>query len=193
MTDIENNEDGLIMDDLDTSWLDEFDKLDNEYKNYYNDNQLYIRIHFVYINSDNEIIQIREQKHFFITPNSISKEELIAIIKNNSIFADKLYSLLSILKFNIDIEPQELKSFLKPNYMNDSFLQSIKNIDTIHFNNSISMFHDINALFIILYEKHRVSRPEGLSSYKNITKKVFIYPNTKKNTRRKQFKAVTIS
>lgn len=190
MTDIENNEDGLIIDDLDTSWLDDFDKLDSEYKNYYKDTQLYIRIQFIYINSNNEIIQIRDMKHFFSTPNSISKEELIAIIKNNSISADKLYSLLSILKYNIDIEPQGLKSFLKSNYVNDGFLQSIKNIDTICFNKSISMFHDINALFIILYEKQKILAG---GSNKNITKKVFITSNTKKFTRRKQFKAITVS
>lgn len=191
MENIQENGDEPLLDDLDTSWLEEFEKLDNEYKNYYNENQLYVRIHFIYINKNNEIFKVREQKHFFVTPNTITKEELIAIIKTNSLSANKLYSLLSILKFNIDIQPQDLKSFLKPNYVNDQFLQSIKHIDNILFDKSISIFHDINGLFIILYEKGDILKP--IQASKNVTKKVFIIPNANKNTRRKQFKAITIS
>ncbi len=104
-----------------------------------------------------------------------------------------MYSLVSILKFNINVKPQELKSFMKPNYINDNFLQSIKNIDDIIFDKSISIFHDINDLFIILYEKQLVSTKlaDNLLCQRNgITKKVYINPNTKKYTRRKQFKAV---
>ena len=72
--------------------------------------------------------------------------------------------------------------------MNDQFLQSIKHIDNIVFDKSISIFHDINALFIILYEKYDVSK--SIQTSKNITKKVFISSNANKNTRRKQFKAI---
>lgn len=178
------------LNDLDTSWIEEFDKLDSEYKNYYNENQIYIRVNFIYVGENNEIIKIKEQKHFFLTPNVISKEELIALIKKNSITCDKIYSLLSILKFNIDIKPHDLKSFMKKNYVNDKFLQSIKNIDNIIFDKSISIFHDINALFIILYEKLPIST-NMLKHRPSITKKVYINPNTKKYTRRKQFKAVS--
>lgn len=190
----DEDDDDTILNDLDSSWLDEFDKMDNEYKNYYNENQIYVRIHFVYVGENNEIKKMKEQKHFFSSPNFISKEELIALIKKNSITYDKMYSLLSILKFNIDIKPQELKSFMKTNYVNNDFLQSVKNIDNIVFDKSISIFHDINALFIILYEKQPISRKldeNSLNGSKCITKRVYINPNTKKYTRRKQFKAVS--
>lgn len=180
------------LDDLDTSWIDAFEKMDNEYKHYYNENQLFLRIHFIYVDKNNEICRIREQKHFFVKPNIITKEELIAIIKTNSISSNKLYSLLSILKFNINIQPQDFKSFLKPNYVNDQFLQSITNINDIIFDKSISIFHDINALFIILYEKQTILKNINTNSSKNITKKVFISSNANKNTRRKQFKAINM-
>lgn len=192
MEKIENNdEDGQVIDDLDTSWLDNFEKIDNEYKNYYNENQLFVRIHFVYVNKTNEICKIREEKHFFVRHNVLTKEELIAIIKGNSLSSNKVYSLLSILKFNIDIQPQGLKSFLKPNYVNEQFLQSIKHIDDIVFDKSISIFHDINSLFIVFYEKGEVLK--HIQTRQNVTKKVFISLNANKNTRRKQFKAITIS
>ena len=187
-----NDDDEPTIDDLDTSWIDNFERLDNEYKNYYNETQLFVRIHFVYINKNSEICNIREQKHFFVKPNTITKEELIAIIKTNSISSNKLYSLLSILKFNINIQPQYLKSFLKPNYVINPFLQSITNINDIIFDKSISIFHDINALLIILYEKQTVLKNLNTNSSKNITKKIFINSNANKNTRRKQFKAINM-
>jgi len=177
------------IDDLDTSWLDEFDKLDNEYKNYYNEEQLFIRIKFVYININSEINQIKEEKYFFRSSNKISKDELISLIKKNSFSIDKTYSLLSILKFTINIQPLQIKNFLKNTSDRDNnFLESIKNIDDIIFEKSISMFHDINELFIIFFEKQRLNHVSNQSS----TKKLFINPNTKKYTRRKQFKASQI-
>ena len=50
-----------VFDDLDTSWLDEFENLDKEYKDYYTEELLFIRCHFVYINKTGEIEKIREQ------------------------------------------------------------------------------------------------------------------------------------
>jgi hypothetical protein len=177
------------IDDLDTSWLDEFDKLDNEYKNYYNEEQLFIRIKFVYININSEIDKIKEEKYFFRTSNKISRDELIGIIKKNALSVNKAYSLLSILKFIINIQPLEIKSFLRnnshKNNLDRNFLVSIKNIDDIIFEKSISMFHDINELLILFFEK----QTQKNASNQNCTKKLFINTNTKKYTRRKQFKA----
>ena len=92
------------------------------------------------------------------------------------------------MKYNINIEPINLKSFLryKDKHTNDIFLQSIKNIDTIIFDKSISMFHDINDLIILFHEKiYKIGVNKALT---NNTKKVFINPNPKKKTKRKQFK-----
>ena len=51
------------------------------------------------------------------------------------------YSLLSILKFNINLEPIHLKTFLrnKNPSIGAPFLQSIKNLDTIKFEKSIKI------------------------------------------------------
>ena len=59
----------------------------------------------------------------------------------------------------------------------------IKNIDTIKIDKTISMFQDINDIFIIFHQK--IYNP--LKTY-NRTKKIFINSNTKKKTRRKELK-----
>ena len=145
-----------IIEDLDISWINEFDKNDNDYKMYYTEDISFIKIHSIYINTTNEIEKVKEEKILLKNNGIIQKEELLAIIKSN-LFSEKIkYSLLSILKFNINIEPIHLKNFLKSKNptIGTQFLQSIKNIDTIKFEKSISLFHDINELIIIFRKKH---------------------------------------
>ena len=127
-----NEESNDNIEDLDLSWIKEFEKLDNEYKMYYTEDISFIRIHTIYIN------KIREEKLLLKTHGTLDKEELLTIIKHNSFSNEIKYSLLSILKFNINIEPIFLNTFLrnKNPAIGAPFLQSIKHIDTIKFEKS---------------------------------------------------------
>jgi len=170
------------IDDLDLSWIQEFENLDKEYKNYYTEDINFLKIRFIYV-SNESIDKIKEDKMILKIPGILQKEELLRIIKNNSFSNQIKYSLLSILKFNINIEPENLKTFLKTKNTNigSLFLQSIKNIDSIKFEKSISLFHDINEIIIIFHHKI-FNKSIG-------TKKIFIVPN--KKTKRKQFKEIS--
>ena len=174
-----------IIDDLDTTWIQEFENFDKEYKNYYTEEVSFIRIHSVYVNKYNDIEKIKEEKIILKELGNLQKDELFTIIKHNSFFNNNKYSLLSILRFNINIEPIHLTNFLKNKDKNigKTFLQSLKNIDTIKIDKTISMFQDINDIFIIFHQK--IYNP--LKTY-NRTKKIFINSNTKKKTRRKELK-----
>ncbi len=189
-----DNDINNTIEDLDLSWIDEFEKIDNEYKIYYSEELSFIRIHSIYINNCNEIEKIREEKILLKTPGVLQKEELLSIIKHNSFTNQVKYSLLSLLKFNINLEPIHLKTFLrnKNPELGTPFLQSIKNIDTIKFEKSITMFHDINELFIIFHQKINKSTLVGsdLKETVNRTKKIFINSNTKKKTKKKELKEI---
>ncbi len=175
------NEEIDIIEDLDISWIQQFEKTDNEYKIYYAEDITFIIVHYIYLNIDNEIEKIKEEKILLKIPGTILRDELISIIKHNLISNEMKYSLMSILKFNIHLEPIHLNTFLK-NHTECGTLQSIKNIDTIKFNKSISMFHDINNLFILFY-------PKTKSETKNKTKRTtYLNSNANKKTKRKQFK-----
>ena len=193
--DNDNNIDNNTIEDLDLSWINEFEKIDNEYKIYYSEELSFIRIHSIYVNSNNEIEKVREEKLLLRVPGVLQKEELLSIIKHNSFSNEVKYSLLSILKFNISLEPIHLKTFLrnKNPAIGAPFLQSIKNLDTIKFEKSITMFHDINELLIIFHQK--INKPIRVSSdlteISNRTKKVFINSNPKKKTKKKELKETT--
>lgn len=186
------------IEDLDLSWINEFDKLDNEYKNYYTEDISFIRIHSIYVNTNNEIEKLKEEKILLKTPGFLQKEELLSIVKHNSFSNNIKYSLLSILKFNISLEPIHLKTFLRNTNpaIGAPFLQSIKHLDTIKFDKSITMFHDINEILIIFHKKIHKNLIGNSSDLKeqtnNRTKKVFIGCNSKKKTKRKELRDTTL-
>ena len=82
------------------------------------------------------------------------------------------------------MEPLDVKNFLKTNDpVNDySFLVPINNIDAIPFDKTISMFQDLNNLFIIFFEKDKTHQIIN----HNATKKVYFF-NTHKKTIKKAF------
>jgi len=200
----EKIDDNDQLEDIDVSWLEEFDALDKEYKDFYTEELSFIKLHCIYINKNNEIEKISEEKILLRSPGVLSKEEIIGIIKHNVYCNNIKYSLLSILKFNINIDPIYLKTFLKNKHkdknkmelLGNNFLQSVKNIDTIKFDKCISMFHDLNELCILFYDKHVTTSIHNTfetyrhPNYTNHTKKIFISTNTIKKTKRNGFKDI---
>ena len=179
---------------LDNNWIKEYEILDKEYETFYKEDVDFIRIHYVYVNSENDIEKIKEDKLHMLNSNYISRDELLGILKRNSIVDKKKYTVLSIVKYNIDIEPVDVKEFLfdKKTHKENPFLCPIKNIDAIPLNKTITMFHDLNDLFIIFYEN-----PDKMNYIKarnspsnNCTRKVYIslFGNKRKKTLRKQLK-----
>ena len=184
--------------ELDTSWINEFEELDKDFNSYYKEELSFIRINYIYINTQNEIVNISEENCLFKKPGMLSKEELIGLIKHNSFNNAIKYSLLSLLKYNIDFEPINLKTFLRSNDKNigKTYLKSITNIDNIFFEQSISLFHDLNNLFIIFIEKRNEKSTfernnNGNLTNRQLTKKVYIHSNFRKRTKRNLFKDIT--
>ena len=183
---MDNNDNNNDIEDLDLSWSHDFEKIDNEYKIYYTEELSFIRVHSIFVNNNYEIEKIKEEKILLKIPGLLQKEELLSIIKHNSFFNQIKYSLLSILKFNINLEPIHLKTFLRNKNKNigNPFLHSIQNLDNIKFEKSITMFHDINELLIIFHRKINKSVQIN-SNINNQTKKNLISLNTKKKTKKR--------
>jgi hypothetical protein len=166
------------MDDvcMDNKWIIDFEKNDKLYEDFYKDNLYFTKLHFIYINTTNCIEKIVEESFIMSIPNCITHEELIKILKKRKIDNNIKYSLLSILKYNITLDVEDINIFLKNTHQLNSynFLSIIKKIDTIKFDKSINMFHDLNDLIFIFYEN-----PKEIIH--NLTKKIHIKTN-KKNT-----------
>jgi hypothetical protein len=166
-------------DKLDDSWINTFEKCDKPYIEFYKEDVFTVNINTLYINKDNTIEKVTEEIFFMQKPNIISREEIIGIIKKKSIVDGNNYSLLSIIRYNITLNPEDINIFLKTNhldYYNKHFFSTLKNIDTIVFDKTIITFQDLNTLFIIFYEKDK-SRIQNVSN----TKKIYLRSNNTKN------------
>ena len=186
--------------ELDTTWINEFEAKEKDYNSYYKEDLSFICINYVYVNNRNAIINISKEKYLFKKPGILSRDELLGIIKHNTIHNSVKYSLLSLLKYNIDFEPIHLKTFLRTKDKNigDNYLQSVTNIDNIVFDKSISMFHDINNLFIIFIDKSPIQTLNYIFNntppvrHRQMTKRIYIHHhnllNSKKRTKCNRYK-----
>ena len=181
------------LENIDSSWIEEFETLDKEYKDYYREDLVVIKIHCIYVNKENEIERVLEDKLILKTPGIISKEEILGLIKHNMVFNEVKYSLLYLLKFNINLEPIYLKTFIRSKEplvnIGNQFIQSIKNIDEIKLDKSISMFHDLNNLLIIFHDKENSKNSTNISYHNKVkTKKIYLNSSSFKKTKRNLFK-----
>ena len=176
--DLENN-------NLDDDWINNFENTDKLYKDFYKDDLYYVNLRVIYINRENEIDKLKQESFLMSKPNHINHEEILQILKKNSIDNDKKYSLLSILKYNIILEPVDVKFYLNEQNVQE-YLSVIKNIDSVVFDKSISMFHDLNDLILIFYEKSlELKKPDP----NNTTKKIYLRSlSSNKRTIRKRYK-----
>ena len=115
--------------------------------------------------------------------NRLSKEEILGILKKTSFINNTRFSLLSILKYNFYLLPQNIRNFLTSQDDNlDSMTQIIRNIDDIVWKRTIKMFHELNSLYFIFRE----TSPKRETH--NSTKKVFMNLKPVSNKHSKTFK-----
>jgi len=164
--------------DIDTTEIDEIIKLESPYDDFYCEQVDIIKIFFIYVDRNHKIKFIKNDK-ILIDDSKLNKLDLSILIKKNKKHNNIYYQPLSILKYNIDINSNEINSYLKfPNDYN--FLINEKNIKDITWNDSISLFKDLNSLHIVYYESKKKNRAGETKRIRLINKL-----NTR-NTRRKK-------
>jgi hypothetical protein len=171
--------------ELNDEWINNFEKTDKLYQDFYKDDLYYVNLKFIYVNRENEIEKIKQESFLMSIPNYISREEIIQILKDSAIDNNKRYSLLSILKYNILLDADEVKNFLLYSNEERNYLNIVKNIDAISFEKSISMFQDLNDLIFVFYEKSLELKKVNPN---NITKKIYLHSNANRKTIKKRYK-----
>ena len=148
----------------DTSWMEILEKEEEDYKSFYKENVDIIKIFYAYVNSDNNIYYVKKD-NLLVENNKINREELIYLLKKNKNNNNKNHKLISVLQYNIDLEPEEVLNYLK-HKEKYNFLTIVSKINDILWNDTISIFKNLNSLHIIYYE-------EPIKKSSN-TKKVYI-------------------
>lgn len=174
---------------MDDTWIQNFYETDKLYQDFYKEDLYYINVTFIYINRSNEIEKINTESHLMTQPNYISREEILRMLKKSTVLPNKLYSLLSIIKFNITLDVEDIKPFLYSDYDNEverKSLTVVKHIDAITFEKTIHMLQDLNDLIFVLYEKSKELKEHNPNT---TTKKIYLKTlHANKKTIRKRYK-----
>lgn len=140
-----------INDELDCSWINEFEKNELEYASFYKEQIEALKINYIYVDKDNVIDNIH-QESIIIENGKLDREKIIEIIKKNKKKNNIDYKLISILKYNITLEPKHIKDYINDD-LNDDFLSKVDILQDIYFEDSINLFQDLNCLYIVFCDK----------------------------------------
>jgi len=130
------------------------------------------------LNKKNYLFHIKKDT-IILENNCLSKDSLIEILRTYMKHNNKKYRPISILKYNINLEPEEVELYVKGDN-NINFLSAEKSIDSIHFEDSIALFQNLNSIYIIFHE--------DCKSWHNKTKKIYIRNIRKCQKHKKQRK-----
>jgi hypothetical protein len=124
----------------------------------------YIHICYVHVDKYSNIEKIKREKYFMKEVNKFPLDELKRVLKREIYQSQNRtkYYPFSIIKYNIVSNSDDTSQNLT----------SIKRIDTIYFEKTDQLYHDLNELIIIYHE------------YESPTVKEIIINRSKKCTRR---------
>jgi len=136
--------------DMDSSWIQSYETDDKKYSHFYKEEVASINYFCIYIDANNTIIKIKKDK-LYLENNTISKDQLFYILQKNSRDERTKFKLSTILKYNITLDPENILKFInsKQHQTSPEYLHPISSIDTITYQDTINIFQELNALFII--------------------------------------------
>ena len=156
-------------DDLDTSWIDDLDKLNNIHHSYFREPMKNIDFFILLVDSNDSILKIKKENHRFSTIDkncTFTNSFLIQFIERikNTYSKGKIrYKLYDVLLYNIDIEPEHIQPYVSNENLLElggKKLQSLSIIQDVVVTPSIFIFHKINSLFFIFKQVEEVMAAE---------------------------------
>jgi len=142
--------------DLDISWIDKHERMNNIHKNYQREPMDSIKMCYIYVNLDSEIEKVIYENEILGQIDSsnnctLSKERVLQIVQNKKILNASLkYSIDTILLYNVCIEPENIQKYVNSeNVVSEPFLKVYPIIDEILIYPSIFIFHEINCIYFI--------------------------------------------
>jgi len=158
--------DSLDLDlDLDHTWVESYKMAEQDYDAFYNEPVTAIKVFSLYVNTANTVVTIKRDQLPLATANRLPREQLIALIKAKQYENAITYKLFSVLRYNINLLPTEIADFIAPapattqtlplDLYTTRFLTQEAYVTDIYFSDTISIFQDLNALYLIFKEPER--------------------------------------
>jgi uncharacterized membrane protein YgcG len=111
-----NIEDLITTDlDLDQVWLKNYKEAEKEYADFYPEPVLSVTGVFLYIDPVTaEIVFMKKEILLLSEPNLVKHDQIISLIKPHY----PKYKIVSLLRYNIDLEPDEIQEFIRGHPVN---------------------------------------------------------------------------
>ena len=158
------------MSDLDISWVQETNKMCSLEQNSLRENSPYIKAHYVYINLENEIIDVIDEPIVLYNSEVITKERCLQLVQSKTKKDNIKYILKDTVLFHVSLEPEQIPLY-NSGKMRELELKTFPILDDIVIPPSIFIFHDLNSLYFFFYESHQVGVKSILKTNGSVIKK----------------------
>lgn len=152
--------------DLDTSWIEEEEKIQNIQYNYEREQCKTIHIYCIYVNIENNVIKIDHEKYPLVsrqntnnTPSNCSlllKENVLKIIQSKKIYTPtSKYKFEDVILYNVDVDAENIQAYenMEPTiYNSNEFFKVLPFVGDIVVPDTVFIFHELNSLFFIFKE-----------------------------------------
>jgi len=164
--------DNLVEEDLDISWIAQQERFQNIQNNYRRESMESIDLFFMYLNKNQYIDKILTEKFVFDTSNtSIKSDQLLKIIQDKKIQTQfSKYKLIDILTFFVDLEPENIQYYSNTESSYSQFFKVLNIPNEIQIPQSIFIFHNINSIYFIFQEYELVKKHNITAVVKSILK-----------------------
>jgi len=137
-----------------------------------------INVYLTYINRENEIEFVSRKKLYIENKqNTITRNQLVDVIKNFQRRNNIYYKLISVMVYNVNVTPETLTEYIeRPEDFVSLF--ALSRIDSFELQSTISMLKEFNAMYFFFLEVPQQpipslalpeSREKGEKNIENIT------------------------
>ena len=136
--------------ELETEWIDEFDRNDAPYTGLYKAPQQAVSVIYLYVNRENELFYSRKEP-LVTKSGTLPKAVLVDALKRNRVYAGIKYRPLSLLKYDIGIGPESVRRFIQePEAQGD--LTSEDAIGDVSWRPAAPRLQPVNCLYVVFTE-----------------------------------------
>jgi hypothetical protein len=136
---------------MDTSWVDEYAEHEEKYGKFYKEENEICNIRFMYLNQENEIIFVSEDK-LDLDEGRVPSQTLMKRIEEKRERYNERYMIYDIFFYNITTNSEDLIRF-KDRALYKNYLHKSDVFQEITFKPTISMFKDLNEIIVLLKKK----------------------------------------
>lgn len=132
----------------DYSWIDSFEKTEQKYLSYYKTTPSVVSIFSLYVDKNKEVVFMNGQ-NVTLENGILKRDKMVSVIHSQK---KNIFKIHDILQYNFTVDPDNIQDFIDSDISYGNCLIKQNVLRDIKFQDTISMLHNINALFLIFKE-----------------------------------------